>query len=140
MGSDALIVFDSCDLGSPDRQGVTDFDWTVRPGECWLVTGANGSGKSVLAAVLAGTAECRIRDGGAAVLPPAGAVALVSMEAAAALIEEERAKDDSDFVEGGMDPGTTARRYLESFAAGATATGASPAGVRAERLISQIDR
>ena len=39
-------------------------------------------------------------------------VALVSFESASRLIEEERSRDDSDFVEGGVDPGRTVRNFI----------------------------
>ncbi len=39
-------------------------------------------------------------------------VEIVSLEKAAALIEEERANDESEYVEGGVDHGRTARIFL----------------------------
>ncbi len=51
-------------------------------------------------------------DGGEARNDFAGKTALVSFEEAAALIVRERENDDSDYIEGGIDQGTTARSYI----------------------------
>lgn len=82
--------------------------WHPQPGEVWLILSPNGGGKAFLADALAGTATV---DG--VCLPPEKRAAVVSLEAASALIEEERKNDDSDFVEGGVDIGRTVYRYLE---------------------------
>ena len=42
----------------------------------------------------------------------AGTTAIVSFEAAAALLQQERYNDDSDFVEGGVAEGTTVRSFI----------------------------
>ncbi|MDR3312327.1 MAG: ATP-binding cassette domain-containing protein [Spirochaetaceae bacterium] len=80
--------------------------------DLWLITGASGGGKEAFVRLLAETIpDC----------------ALVSLEAAASLIEEERRQDDSDYVEGGVDIGRTVRRYLAEIfpesGAGATLDG-----------------
>jgi molybdate transport system ATP-binding protein len=72
-----------------------DVNWVIKPGEHWLITGANGSGKSALAAVLAG--EGNHVDGTRSGVPER--VALVSYERQAELIEVERRKDDADIVD-----------------------------------------
>ena len=77
------------------RFQLTDISWTIQPSEHWLITGANGSGKSALAAVLAGSGECL--SGTRSGLPDR--VALVSYEMQAELIEAERRKDDADILD-----------------------------------------
>jgi len=77
------------------RFQLNDISWTIQPGEHWLVVGANGSGKSALAAVLAG--EGTRLSGDLSVLPDR--VALVSYERQAELIEAERRKDDADILD-----------------------------------------
>ncbi len=85
------------------------------------MTGPNGGGKSVFAAALAGAVPVRaVPASGTAGATPgeaaecgnplASGAMLVSFEQAAALVERERANDDSDFVEGGDDPGNYVRR------------------------------
>lgn len=49
-----LIEVEQCDVviaGTPILRGI---NWTLREGECWAVTGANGSGKSTFLALLSG--------------------------------------------------------------------------------------
>lgn len=84
----------------------------MKPKETWLVTGANGSGKSTLAAALAGQFEIIPHENGMYSNQFKDSVQLVSFETASALIEEERLRDDSDFVEGGIDHGRTPRNLL----------------------------
>jgi molybdate transport system ATP-binding protein len=54
----------------------------------------------------------RPNDGGQCLNSLAGNTAIVSFEAAAALLQKERYNDDSDFVEGGVAEGTTVRAFL----------------------------
>ena len=77
------------------RFQLSDISWTIRPGEHWLIAGGNGSGKSALAAVLAGEGECL--SGTQSGLPDR--VALVSYERQSELIEAERRKDDADILD-----------------------------------------
>ncbi|MEM9605248.1 MAG: molybdate ABC transporter ATP-binding protein ModF [Pseudomonadota bacterium] len=70
-------------------------DWTLEPGQHWVLIGPNGAGKSALAAALAGEGDWL---GGSCTGRPA-AVAVVSFEAQAALIEAERRKDDADILD-----------------------------------------
>jgi molybdate transport system ATP-binding protein len=77
------------------RFQLSDISWTIRPGEHWLIAGGNGSGKSALAAVLAGEGECL--SGTLSGLPDR--VALVSYERQSELIEAERRKDDADILD-----------------------------------------
>ena len=77
------------------RFRLENVDWTLRPGERWMIVGPNGAGKSALAAVLAG-AGTRL-SGTVEGLP--ARVALVSYEAQAELVEAERRKDDADILD-----------------------------------------
>lgn len=69
--------------------------WQLKPDQQWLITGANGAGKSALGAAIAGMGD---RVSGKLEGLPAN-VALVSYEAQAALIEAERRKDDADIMD-----------------------------------------
>jgi molybdate transport system ATP-binding protein len=99
--------------GSPDQPIFRDFSWSVEPFQSWVITGPNGGGKSALAQALAGglrvtqsetPAEC--------VLPAPDSVALISFERQREVFFDERYHDDSDFVEGGVDPGTSALDFI----------------------------
>ena len=69
--------------------------WHIEPGQHWMISGANGAGKSALAAVLAGAGE--ITGGTLDGLP--ARVAVVSYEAQAELIAAELKKDDADIID-----------------------------------------
>ncbi|MBK8453918.1 MAG: molybdate ABC transporter ATP-binding protein ModF [Thiofilum sp.] len=70
-------------------------DWQIELNQHWVILGANGSGKSALAATLVGAGECL--SGTITGLPHE--VAIVSFEAQAELIEQERRKDDADILD-----------------------------------------
>ncbi len=92
MTDQPAIRLTSLTVDFEERFQLLDIDWQIEPGQHWVITGTNGSGKSALAAVLAGAGDViagRI-DG----LP--AKAALVSYEVQAALIEAERRKGDAD--------------------------------------------
>lgn len=113
-----LIRFHRCRVGGALHPALSSIDWELRAGEIWAVTGPNGGGKSAFAAAIAGklpvapNEEAGDDDPGEALFNVGGSAALVSFEEAAALIVRERANDDSDYVEGGIDEGTTVRTFL----------------------------
>ena len=78
-----------------ERFQLNNINWQIEDNQHWVITGANGSGKSALAAVLAGAGN---RVGGQLSGVPAR-VGLVSFEAQAALIEAELKKDDADIMD-----------------------------------------
>jgi len=62
--SDAVLRFDDVVLrfpgggrGAEPRTALDHVDWTVRPGERWVVLGANGSGKTSMVRLAAGYAH-----------------------------------------------------------------------------------
>ena len=79
----------------PGRFQLHDVRWEITPGQHWLITGGNGSGKSALAAVLAGEGD--VLSGTLTGLP--ARVALVSYERQAELIAAELRKDDADILD-----------------------------------------
>lgn len=90
-----MITLDELTVDFDGRFQLHDISWVIAPGEHWLITGANGSGKSALAAALAGAGT--VTSGAMAGLPDR--VALVSYEAQAELIAAERRKDDADILD-----------------------------------------
>lgn len=89
------ICFDDLSVDFDGRFQLNNISWTLQPGEHWLITGANGSGKSALAAVLAGAGD-RL-SGTLSGLPDS--VACVSYAQQEELIETERRKDDADILD-----------------------------------------
>ncbi|HEY4106833.1 MAG TPA: ATP-binding cassette domain-containing protein, partial [Polyangiaceae bacterium] len=107
------IEFCGATLGPLDQPIFRDFSWTVEPFESWVITGPNGGGKSAIALGLAGSLKVTQGDTNAArVLPAPDAVALISFERQRAVIFDERYHDDSEFADGGVDPGTSALDFL----------------------------
>jgi molybdate transport system ATP-binding protein len=106
------VIMEHCDIGKGGETILRDLSWDSGETRNWLVTGSNGAGKSVFAAAIAGRFDIVSRETGALTITDEGTVSLVSFETAAELIEEERRRDDSDFVEGGVDPGRTPRKLI----------------------------
>ena len=77
------------------RFQLKDIDWQINSGQHWMIVGANGAGKSALAAVLCGIGD--VSSGSIAGLP--NRVGFVSHEAQAELIAEELKKDDADLLD-----------------------------------------
>lgn len=102
-----LPQFEKSLIEKEGRRLTEPLTWHPRSGEVWLVVSPNGGGKAFLADALAGSATVDGRF-----LPSEQQAAVVSLEAASALIEEERKNDDSDYVEGGVDAGRTVYRFL----------------------------
>ncbi|MDW3178743.1 MAG: molybdate ABC transporter ATP-binding protein ModF [Acidimicrobiia bacterium] len=98
---DSNITLDDLTVDFDGRFQLRDVCWTIEPGQHWLIAGANGSGKSALAAVLAGEGDHL--SGTLSGLPdsdsPQGGVALVSYERQAELIAAELRKDDADILD-----------------------------------------
>ncbi|MBJ7538720.1 molybdate ABC transporter ATP-binding protein ModF [Marinomonas transparens] len=89
------IQLEKTTVNFDDRFTLSEVDWTIEPNQHWMITGTNGSGKSALAAVLAGVGE--IESGTITNLPKK--VGLVSFEAQAELIAKELKKDDADIMD-----------------------------------------
>jgi len=78
-----------------DSFSLKDIDWDIKPAQIWAIIGSSGSGKSALAATLAGSGE--LISGTITAIPEN--VAIVSLESQAELIERERSRDDSDITD-----------------------------------------
>lgn len=74
---------------------LADINWEITARQVWAIVGANGSGKSALAAAISGEGE--VVSGELTGVPPR--LGIVSLEAQAALIERERLRDDSDLTD-----------------------------------------
>ncbi|MCJ8340044.1 MAG: molybdate ABC transporter ATP-binding protein ModF [Pseudomonadales bacterium] len=89
------IQLQNCQFDFEQRFQLKDINWQIQAGQHWVITGANGSGKSALVATLAGFGD-KIAG---TVEGLVESVAIVSFEAQAALIERERKKDDADILD-----------------------------------------
>ena len=102
------IYFNKAFIRFNDSFSLLDINWRIEPGQVWAIMGSNGSGKSALAAALAGHGVVE-----------AGSVsgifantAVVSTHTQAELIERERLRDDSDITDRVTD-GTPVREMLD---------------------------
>ncbi len=93
--SEVSIVLDDLSVDFDGRFQLNNITWAIEPAQQWLITGANGSGKSALAAVLAGEGDHL--SGVLSGLPEN--VSLVSYERQAELIAAELRKDDADILD-----------------------------------------
>ncbi len=91
-----------------DHFFLSDINWRLNDSQHWVITGANGSGKSALAACLFGAGD--IESGSITGLPEN--IAVVSFEAQAALIAAERKKDDADILDV-ITQGTSVQEILD---------------------------
>ncbi len=118
------ICFREATIGPADQPNFRHFSWTVEPVQAWVITGSNGSGKSAVAQALAGGLPVTSRGASPATenrLPAPETVALISFERQRDVVFDERYHDDSEFVEGGVDPGTAAVDFILGRARGAAA-------------------
>jgi len=90
-----------------ERFQLNNINWSIQAGQHWMITGTNGSGKSALAAVLAGAGK--VLSGSLKGLPKN--VGIVSFEAQAEMIAQELKKDDADIMDV-IAVGTTVREVL----------------------------
>ena len=109
-----LISINECKIENARGTLLENVSWKMRTGEAWLVIGANGSGKASFLNALAGNGARFVPNKEGAFFSNIfeNFVEIVSLEKAAALIEEERANDESEYVEGGVDHGRTVRVFL----------------------------
>ncbi len=89
---------------------VRDINWTLDPGTCWTILGANASGKSALAQVLSGA----LKPVSGQILQSPEKVLWVSLESQQALYEDELYRDESDLINE-VDEGRTVRQLLEEI-------------------------
>ena len=120
MPQNALITIQNCRIENSRKTIVNKVNWTMNAGENWLIIGPNGGGKADFLNALAGTCGVKFvpntENAGNEVSlfsnSFGSSTEIVSLERAARLIQEERDNDESDYVEGGVDIGRTARMFI----------------------------
>lgn len=88
-----FISIENCRVSSTSKTIIEKIDWHFKSGEAWLVTGANGSGKEDFIKALSSSSRHFVPNASGtdvALFASAfeGSVEVVSLEAAASLIEE----------------------------------------------------
>ncbi len=125
MENSRLITIQNCSVQDRYKVHLPRIDWNMEAGEAWLVTGPNGGGKASFLRGLAGEYEITPNENGKDGTLPlysnvfSNSVAVVSLEAAAALIEEERARDESEILNK-EDIGRTGRQYIAEVLGGSS--------------------
>lgn len=110
-----LITIKNCNIEDTKKAVLHNISWEFKTGESWLVIGPNGGGKADFLKALSGQMNF-VPDSAYSDSLYSNifndSVEIVSLERAAALIEEERNNDESEYVEGGVDIGRTGRVFL----------------------------
>ena len=89
------IAVNNLSVDFDERFQLHNINWQINLDHHWVITGANGAGKSALAAALAGAGD--ILAGDIQGLPER--IGVVSFEAQEELIDKERKKDDADIMD-----------------------------------------
>ncbi len=145
MAQNTLITIENCAVRDGGTVHLPRVDWRLATGEAWLVTGPNGGGKAAFVRALAGQLDIVPNELAANAQAPVSVplyssvfgsdVAVVSLEAAAALIEEERQRDESEILNR-EDVGRTGRQYICEVLGGSSRKGAPlpPIAARLEAM------
>ena len=141
MEGQRFISVERCSVWARDQEVIQSFSWSLQEGQTWLVTGPSGGGKEQFIQALVNQREearkprfrpestsldsCMESSSNNCAKPSSNNCAggqyfnrfsdsteLVSLETAAALIQEERDRDEGDFIEGGIDIGRTAASFM----------------------------
>src|SRR5574344_517929 len=115
-----LITIQNCRIENKNKIVIENFSWKMKSKEAWLVIGPNGGGKADFINALASSEKIipntmnNDGDNGASIFSSTfdNSVEIVSLQKAALLIEEERANDESEYIEGGVDIGRTGRIFI----------------------------
>lgn len=130
-----LIRIENCNVEKNGRTVLDGVNFTMNDGEAWLVTGPNGGGKADFIDALAG--RSRFTGGSASSCENIfeNKTTVVSLEEAARLIQEERDRDETDYMDK-EDIGRTGRQYICEVLGGSSRKGAPlpPAAARLETM------
>ena len=119
--SQSLISIQHCRVQDMRQVYIPEVNWQMNAGQAWLVIGGNGSGKDMFLRAIAGEKDFVVNEdsGQTGLLENAFAASteIVSLERAAALIEEERELDETDYMNR-VDEGRTGRRFIAEVLGG----------------------
>ena len=119
MQNTHLISISNCHIENKKSVLIPSVSWTMKTGEAWLVIGPNGGGKAAFLSALSGInsfvpneeqADQQNEPLYSSVFNDS--VEIVSLERAAALIQEEQENDESEYLDGGVDIGRTGRIFI----------------------------
>jgi molybdate transport system ATP-binding protein len=116
-----LIEISNCKICQNGTKVFQNFSWTFNQGEVWLILGSNNGKKNIFIKTLEESSIKKNSNLTFEFVPVENGIfsntftdslEIVSLEKAASLIEEERINDESEFIEGGIDIGRTARVFI----------------------------
>ena len=116
-----LIEISNCKICQNGTKVFQNFSWTFNQGEVWLILGSNNGKKNIFIKTLDESSIKKNSNLTFEFVPVENGIfsnsftdslEIVSLEKAASLIEEERINDESEFIEGGIDIGRTARVFI----------------------------
>jgi len=129
MTNKTLIQVQNCKIQDANKTYIRNIDWSFTEGQSWLVIGPNGGGKAPFIEALKCKKtnfvpnEVSIKDIENGQKPSIyfnlfeDSVAVVSLEEAARLIEQERERDESEILNK-EDAGRTGRAYIAEVLGG----------------------
>lgn len=89
-------------------------NWSLKKGENWFICGANASGKSLFAKFLLNQVSCNENKNYHFSRTINESIAYVSPDIEMDILNEEIRNDDSEFIEGGFDPGRNALEIIRT--------------------------
>ncbi|MBO4404194.1 MAG: ATP-binding cassette domain-containing protein [Treponema sp.] len=132
----SLVKIKNCSVEKNGRTVLQNINFCFNPGEAWLVTGPNGGGKAHFLEALAGRAVFKKTSADSQIENTFEQnTAIVSLEEAAHLIQEERERDESEYMDK-EDIGRTGRQYICEVLGGSSKKGAPlpPIAARLETM------
>lgn len=126
------INIKNCRIEENNKTVLENISWSMGEHDAWLVTGPNGGGKAPFIKALSNRCKFVKNDESGEYENLFDSVAIVSLEEAAALIEEERNRDESEYMNK-EDPGRSGRQYICEVLGGSSKKNA-PLPAIAERL------
>ena len=118
-----LICVENCRISDSRKTLVENVSWKMKTGEAWLVIGPNGGGKADFTDALSGVKNFEPSLNGLYSNVLKDDVSVVSLEVAARLIEEERERDESEYMDK-EDPGRSGRQFICEVLGGSSKKGA----------------
>ena len=116
-----LIEISNCKICQNGTKVFQNFSWTFNQGEVWLILGSNNGKKNIFIKTLDESSIKKNSNLTFEFVPVENGIfsnsftdslEIVSLEKAASLIEQELINDESEFIEGGIDIGRTARVFI----------------------------
>lgn len=114
MNGKRLLVLEHANVLIKRREQLTEVNLEICKDDFIGIYGANGSGKSLLAELICGNIKSAA---GSYLAADPLKTAVVSTEEQKIMLEQERHDDDSEFMEGRVDPGRSVLKILKTTAA-----------------------